>query len=164
MTLKHFMVQGAVWCYAVCFHKSLACFIVTLRLYALNLSKQLAKEFTHLAVIIHLKVVLAIFIHPAQGSLFLSALIHPCGYKLAVTHVRLLHIFSHRYAYKLRHHTVEYIAVVGRLVRLHVWKYSKFHHLRVCHEVQPKQVCTCLFKCGTVAFKRILRYALKQLS
>ena len=84
-----------------------------------------------------------------------SFFVHPSGNQLTVAHVRFFNVFSGLNAGELRHQSIHYKLIIFGFVSFFIGQKTKFHYFRIGHIIQPEEVGTRFFYCGTVGFQRI---------
>ena len=159
---KDLLVQLLVYLYGILLHELTTSLVVALRLDALNLGKQLAKEAAQLLVVVDLHEGLAIALHQFDYVVGLAVLIGPAGDELTVTHVGLLYGSTRLDAHELCHQTIHHLSVVLSLVCLGIGEQSQFHHLGVAQVVESEEVGTGLLDGRAVSLQRIGVYTGEQ--
>ena len=115
-----FAVQDGVGYYAVFFHQVLCSFVVAFRFYALYFRQQFSDYLAQSSVVVYSQIVLSIRYYPFDGVCRVAFFIYPCGYQLAVAHVRFFDAFIQWYAHQLRHQAVQKVMVILRLEGFHI--------------------------------------------
>ena len=157
-----------VYLHSVGFYKFTRTFVVAFALDALNLSEEIAKEMTHLGIVIDANKGFAFLSHQFNtgfsGLLRLGLFEHPVSNQSAVAHVGFFDSVAGFDAHQLGKRSVLDVTIIGGFVSVHVRSESEFYEFGISQIVEREEVGAGFFDGGTIGFQGVGVGAGKELS
>ena len=143
----------------------LACaFEVARRLDTLDFGQQFAEESTHLGIVVHHHVGLAVLLLQFDHLVGSSLLVHPAGDEGTVAHVGFLNLVTRLDAHQLGHQAVHQVGIELSLVGIGIRQKSQLNQFGVGYVIKAEQVSTGFLDGRAVSLQGIGVNTWKQLA
>ena len=168
IAFKDFFVHLGVYLHSVGFNEFARTFIVAFALDALNRGEEIAKEMTHLSIVIDANKGFTFLFHQFHtgfsGLLRLGLFEHPVSNQSAIAHVGFFDSVARFDAHQLGECSVLDITIIGGFVGVHVRSESEFYEFGISQIVEREEVGAGFFDGGTIGLQGVGVGAGKELS
>ena len=168
IAFKDFFVHLGIYLHSVGFYEFARALVVAFALDALNLCEEIAKEMTHLCIVIDANKGFAFLSHQFHtgfgGLLRLGLFEHPVSNQSAVTHMGFFDGVAGFDAHQLGEGSVLDVTIIGGFVSVHVRSESEFYEFGISQIVEREEVGAGFFDGGTIGFQGVGVGAGKELS